>query len=177
MSSPLTGGTSARSTASLRHLRCMRRPAAAADFTATPSGATTTACFRPARSFRSGPSGLPGENFHGVNLVAPMGSLGAVSLGVSQNRIRGNVNGNVLIPLPEERTSPCQGTPATRAAVQRILDGYPDVPPNRPDIAARAHNTNSLQRINTDSSRVQLDRDGGRGRKSRRPACLDRAER
>ncbi|MDE0628412.1 MAG: hypothetical protein OXH99_18605 [Bryobacterales bacterium] len=102
------------------------------------------------------------ENFHGVNLVAPMGSLGAVSLGVSQNRIRGNVNGNVLIPLPEERT-PLATDPATRAAVQRILDGYPDVPPNRPDIAARAHNTNSLQRINTDSSRVQLDRDGVAG--------------
>ena len=102
------------------------------------------------------------ENFHGVNLVAPMGSLGAVSLGVSQNRIRGNVNGNVLIPLPEERT-PLARDPATRAAVQRILDGYPDVPPNRPDIAARAHNTNSLQRINTDSSRVQLDRDGVAG--------------
>ena len=102
------------------------------------------------------------ENFHGVNLVAPMGTLGAVSLGVSQNRIRGNVNGNVLIPLPEERT-PLATDPATRAAVQRILDGYPDVPPNRPDIAARAHNTNSLQRINTDSSRVQLDRDGVAG--------------
>ena len=102
------------------------------------------------------------ENFHGVNLVAPMGSLGAFSLGVSQNRIRGNVNGNVLIPLREERT-PLATDPATRAAVQRILDGYPDVPPNRPDIAARAHNTNSLQRINTDSSRVPLDRDGVAG--------------
>ena len=104
------------------------------------------------------------ENLYGLNLAAPLGPLGAVTLGVSQNRIRGNVNGNVLIPLPEERT-PLATDPATRAAVQRILDGYPEGPPNRPDIAARAHNTNSLQKINTDSARIQLDRDsvaGGR---------------
>ena len=45
------------------------------------------------------------ENLYGLNLAAPLGPLGAVTLGVSQNRIRGNVNGNVLIPLPEERTA------------------------------------------------------------------------
>ncbi len=99
------------------------------------------------------------ENFAGVNLVSPIGPFGAVTVGVSQNRIRGNVNGNVLIPLPEERT-PLTTDPTTRAAVQRILDGYPQGPPNRPDIAARAHNTNSLQRIDTDLARLQLDRDG-----------------
>ena len=104
------------------------------------------------------------ENFYGVNLAAPLGPLGAITLGISQNKIRGNVNGNVLIPLPEERT-PLARDPATRAAVQELLDGYPNVPPNRPDIAARAHNTNSLQRINTDSSRVQLDRDAVAGGK------------
>ncbi len=110
------------------------------------------------------------ENFYGVNLAAPLGPLGAVTLGVSQNKIRGNVNGNVLVPLPEERT-PLATDPATRAAVQRILDGYPDVPPNRTDIAARALNTNSLQRINTDSARIQLDRDGiARGKLSLRYA-------
>ncbi len=99
------------------------------------------------------------ENFYGVGLAAPLGPIGAMNLGVSQNRIQGNVNGNVLIPLPEERT-PLATDPATRAAVQRILDGYPQGPPNRPDIAARAHNTNSLQRISTDTARLQIDRDG-----------------
>ena len=96
------------------------------------------------------------ENFYGVNLAAPLGGRAALTLGASQNRIRGNVNGNVLIPLAEERT-PLATDPATRLAVQQIIDGYPEASPNRPDIAARAHNTNSLQRINTDSSRAQLD--------------------
>ena len=113
-----------------------------------------------ARSFFQVGSVRPArENLYGVNLAAPLGALGAITLGVSQNKIRGNVNGNVLIPLPEERT-PLAKDPATRLEVQRILDAFPAVPPNRPDIAARAHNTNSLQRINTDSSRVQLDRAG-----------------
>ncbi|MDE0625675.1 MAG: TonB-dependent receptor [Bryobacterales bacterium] len=104
------------------------------------------------------------ENLYSVNLAAPLGPFGAITLGVSQNKIRGNVNGNVLIPLPEER-APLAKDPATRAAVQELLDAYPNVPPNRPDIADRAHNTNSLQRISTDSSRVQLDRDGVAGGK------------
>ena len=102
------------------------------------------------------------ENFYGVNLASPAGPLGAVTLGVSQNKIRGNVNGNVLVPLPEERTALARD-PATRSVAQRILDAYPDVPPNRPDIAARALNTNSLQSINTDSARIQLDRPGPAG--------------
>ena len=113
-----------------------------------------------ARSFfQVGPVKPARENFYGMNLAAPLGRLGSLTLGASQNKIRGNVNGNILIPLPEERT-PLATDPATRATVQSILDGYPDVPPNRPDIAARAHNTNSLQLINTDAARVQLDRDG-----------------
>ena len=97
------------------------------------------------------------ENFYGVNLAAPAGQLGALTLGISQNKIRGNVNGNVLVPLPEERT-PLTRDPATREVVQSLLSAYPDTSPNRTDIAARALNTNSVQRINTDSARVQLDR-------------------
>ena len=104
------------------------------------------------------------ENFYGLNLAAPLGPLGAVNLGASQNKIRGNVNGNVLVPLPEERT-PLASDPATHEAIERILSAYPDAPPNRPDIAARALNTNSLQSINTDSARAQLDRPGPAGGK------------
>lgn len=104
------------------------------------------------------------ENFYGVNLAAPAGKLGALTLGVSQNKIRGNVNGNVLVPLPEERT-PLARDPATREVVQSLLSAYPDTPPNRTDIAARALNTNSVQRINTDSARIQFDRSGPLGGK------------
>ena len=118
-----------------------------------------------ARSFFQVGSVQPArENLYGVNVTAPLGALGALTLSASQNKIRGNVNGNVLIPLPEERT-PLAKDPATRAEVQRILDAFPAVPPNRPDIAARAHNTNSLQRINTDSARIGLDRDSVAGGK------------
>ena len=113
-----------------------------------------------ARSFfQVGPVKPARENFYGLNLTAPAGPIGALTIGVSQNKIRGNVNGNVLVPLPEERTS-LASDPATRAAVDRILGAYPLEPPNRPDIAERALNTNSLQSINTDSARIQLDRAG-----------------
>ncbi len=116
-----------------------------------------------ARSFFQVGSVRPArENFYGLNLAAPLGPLGAVTLGASQNKIRGNVNGNVLVPLPEER-APLVRDPATRAVVQRILGAYPAEPPNRPDIAARALNTNSLQSINTDSARIQIDRPGPAG--------------
>ena len=74
-----------------------------------------------ARSFfQVGPVQPARENFYGVNLGAPLGRLGSVTLGVSQNKIRGNVNGNVLIPLPEERT-PLTIDPAARATVQSLL--------------------------------------------------------
>ncbi len=97
------------------------------------------------------------ENFAGLNLAAPGGPLGSLTLGATQNKIRGNVNGNVLVPLPSERT-PLTTDPLVMPVVQSILDAYPAEPPNRPDIAARALNANSVQRINTDSARVQLDR-------------------
>ena len=97
------------------------------------------------------------ENFYGLNLASPAGPAGSITLGASQNKIRGNVNGNVLVPLPEERV-PLAADPARREAAARILQAYPDLPPNRPDIAERALNTNSLQSVNTDSARIQLDR-------------------
>ncbi len=73
----------------------------------------------------------------------------------SQEKSRGNVNGNVLILLPGERTA-LATDPATRALVQKALDGFPKDIPNRPDIAARSLNTNSPQLIDTDSATGQL---------------------
>ena len=73
----------------------------------------------------------------------------------SQEKNRGNVNGNVLIPLPSERT-PLATDPATRALVQKSIDAFPNVLPNRRDIAERALNTNAPQTINTDSATGQL---------------------
>ena len=134
-------------------------PGRAAGFHGDSSWRHNNSVFSARSFFQAGPVKPARENFYGLNLTAPAGPLGGVTLSASQNKIRGNVNGNVLVPLPEERT-PLARDPATRAAVDRILGAYPKEAPNRPDIADRALNTNSLQSINTDSARVQLDRAG-----------------
>lgn len=70
--------------------------------------------------------------------------------------IRGQVNGNVLVPRAEERTA-LAADPALRAVVQRFLDAYPKEPPNRTDINPRALNTNSPQRIDHRMGGARLD--------------------
>ena len=96
------------------------------------------------------------ENMYGVSLMLPVWEDSFLTLEGSQNKIRGNVNGNVLIPLPEER-KPLTDDPELAAIIQNLLSAYPAGPPNRQDIAERAHNTNSLQWINTDVASAQLD--------------------
>jgi len=65
-----------------------------------------------------------------------------------------------MVPLPEERT-PLTDDPELRPIVERFLSVYPAEFPNRTDIAARALNTNSPQRIDTDLANGQLDQDFG----------------
>ncbi len=89
------------------------------------------------------------ENNYGGNLGLPLWKRAFLSLDGLQDKIRGNVNGNVLVPLPEERT-PLTDDPKLRPIVERILSAYPEQFPNRTDISARALNTNSPQRIDTD---------------------------
>jgi len=74
----------------------------------------------------------------------------------SQRDVRGMVNGNALVPLASERT-PLATDPAVRAIVQRFLDAYPNELPNRPEIDARALNTNAPQRIDSIAGTVRLD--------------------
>ena len=99
-------------------------------------------------------------NDYGASLLLPLVRNSALSVDLSQQRKRGNVNGNVLIPLPHERT-PLATEPALRATVSRILDSFPDEPPNRPDINPRAHNTNAPQSINNDTAGGRLDLPAG----------------
>jgi hypothetical protein len=80
---------------------------------------------------------------------------GFLTFTLSQDQNRGAVNGNVLIPLPSER-EPLATDPAVRAVVIRLIGAYPNVSPNRTDIAARALNTNSLQSTNTHVASGQL---------------------
>ncbi len=109
-----------------------------------------------ARSFfQVGPVKPARDNQYGATLGMQLWDGGYFTFSGSQDKNRGYVNGNVLIPLPEERT-PLARDPATRAIVQTFLDVYPNVPPNRTDQAARALNTNSLQSVNTNLANGQL---------------------
>ena len=96
------------------------------------------------------------QNDYGAQVSVPLWSAAALTLDVSQQRNRGNVNGNVLIPLPEER-SPLVTDPDLRAIVSRIFGAFPDVPPNRADINPRAHNTNAPQEIDNDVLGGRID--------------------
>lgn len=78
----------------------------------------------------------------------------------NQLRSRGNVNGNVLVPAPDERT-PLATDPDRRAYVQRLLNAYPDELPNRTDINPRALNTNDIQSIDNDRGSIRLRQAAG----------------
>ena len=106
------------------------------------------------------------ENRYGFRLTGPAWSRSRFTINASQQRIRGQVNGNVLVPLPEERTplliDPATGERTddeTRRLVQHLLDAYPAELPNRTDIAPRALNTNAPQRVDTNSANIRLDQD------------------
>ncbi len=106
------------------------------------------------------------ENRYGFRLAGPVWSGARISLNASQQKIRGQVNGNVLVPLPEERTplliDPASGErtdAATREIVEQLLQAYPAELPNRTDIDPRALNTNAPQRVDTDSASMRLDQD------------------
>lgn len=96
------------------------------------------------------------ENNYGGRVQLPVWKGGSLSLSGRQIKIRGQVNGNVLIPLAEERT-PLTTDPQLLPIVNRFLTSYPDVAPNRPDIAARALNTNAVQGIDTDNAEAQIN--------------------
>src|SRR5437867_11903090 len=118
-----------------------------------------------ARSFFQVGSVKPAhENNYGF--VAGVGVWRGAHLTVdgSGQNLRGSVNGNVLVPLASERV-PLTTDPAAYRLIQRWIDAYPKLAPNRIDVDPRMLNTNSPQSINTDASTIHLDQDlGGRDR-------------
>ena len=100
------------------------------------------------------------ENNYGFTAGMGLWRGAYLSLDGSQQKLRGSVNGNVLVPLPSERT-PLTTDPAVYRLVQSWINAYPKTLPNRTDIDPRALNTNSPQSINTDASNVRLDQDLG----------------
>ncbi len=105
--------------------------------------------------FQAGPVKPSRENSYGTTFGVQPWKGAFFSFSGSQEKNRGNVNGNILIPLPAERV-PLATDPAVRAAIQIAMSGYPNANPNRPDIAARSLNTNAPQSIDTDSVTGQL---------------------
>jgi hypothetical protein len=95
-------------------------------------------------------------NDYGFSFGAPLWRGANIFLDGSQQKLRGSVNGNVLVPRPDERT-PLTTDPATRAIVARFLAAYPKELPNRTDVNERALNTNSPQVIDNNNLGARLD--------------------
>jgi hypothetical protein len=100
------------------------------------------------------------ENDYGFTLGLPVGSKTRVFLDAGQSKLRGSVNGNVLVPKADER-EPLTTDPQRRALVARWLAAYPRALPNRTDVNPRALNTNSPQSIDNANALLRLDRDAG----------------
>ena len=96
------------------------------------------------------------ENDYGFVLGIPLWKGSRLMLEGSQLKSRGSVNGNVLVPKPDERT-PLATDPVTSSIVARFLNAYPLELPNRTDINPRALNTNSPQSIDTNRDVIRLD--------------------
>ncbi|HNY39075.1 MAG TPA: TonB-dependent receptor [Bryobacteraceae bacterium] len=97
------------------------------------------------------------RNLASGRLTGPLpGISGFWTATYNQRDIRGMVNGNVLVPLANERT-PLATDPAARAIIQGYLDAFPDELPNRPDFDIRALNTNAAQRIDSLAGTGRID--------------------
>jgi hypothetical protein len=114
-----------------------------------------------ARTFFQVGDVLPSRrNQYGGRVTGTPGKNWWLTAAAAQRKIRGMVNGNVLVPLESERT-PLATDPRLRAMVARWLAAYPAQLPNRLDFDPRALNTNSPQRIDDTDASLRLERDLG----------------
>lgn len=110
-----------------------------------------------ARSFFQVGSVKPArENDYGFNISSGLWKSAKLFVDAGQTKSRGNVNGNVLVPKPDERT-PLADDPAARVIIARFLAAYPKELPNRTEINERALNTNAPQTINNHQANFRLD--------------------
>ena len=82
------------------------------------------------------------QNHYGFLIGGPAGTRNAFTFEGGQRKIRGNVNGNVLVPAAGER-EPLTPDIEKQAVIRHFLSAYPNELPNRPDFDPRALNTNS----------------------------------
>jgi hypothetical protein len=100
------------------------------------------------------------ENNYGGDFSASLWKNSVLAISGAQQKVRGMVNGNVLVPLASERTV-LATDPKLAAYVSQILAAFPKELPNRTDINRRMLNTNAPQQINSDSASARLDQDFG----------------
>lgn len=117
--------------------------------------------FRARSFFQAGPVQPAHENHYGFDVETLLWPGGALALNGDQQKVRGSVNGNVLIPKLDERT-PLTTDPAAAVIITRFMAAFPDVAPNRTDINPRALNTNAPETINTDAASGRLDQQLGK---------------
>ena len=96
------------------------------------------------------------QNAYGGRATGSLGKAGYLTVNAGQRKLRGMVNGNVLVPLLSERTS-TSPDPAIRAVVNRYFQAYPAIAPNRTDFDIRALNTNAPQRIDETDLNFRYD--------------------
>ncbi|MFN7928008.1 MAG: hypothetical protein U0Y68_08680 [Blastocatellia bacterium] len=106
--------------------------------------------------FQVGPVKPARENDYGFNFASGLWKNAKLFVDAGQTKIRGSVNGNVLVPRPDERT-PLTTDPVARAIIARFLAAYPAELPNRTEINARALNTNSPQSITNHQANFRVD--------------------
>jgi hypothetical protein len=117
-----------------------------------------------ARSFFQVGSVLPArENHAGLRLLTPLNKSTFLSVEASDEFRSGYVNGNILVPLASERSC-LSPDPAICAVINRFLAAWPNQVPNRPDIEARALNTNAPQRLDTTTASPRLEHIHGKHR-------------
>lgn len=131
-------------------------PAKAASFHGSLFETHGNSVFNARSFFTVGPLRPAHENQYGATLTAKLWKGAGISLDAGQNKLRGNVNGNIVVPKTDERT-PRATDPATRAIIQRFLNAYPAEPPNRTDINERALNTNAPQNVNDNNASARMD--------------------
>lgn len=109
------------------------------------------------------------ENAWGARVSIPLWTGSFLGLEGSHETRSGFVNGNVLVPLANERTC-LSPDPQICAVVNRYFAAWPNVAPNRPDIEQRTLNTNAPQSILTQTASPRWEQVWGRHRVTARHA-------
>ena len=111
-----------------------------------------------ARSFFTAGKLQPSRrNEYGFTVGGPViGQKVSFDFAWSQVRDSGNVNGNVLAPLANERT-PRSSDPAVNAVIGGLLKAYPEQLPNLPSVSIRQLNANAVRDIRSTAFSSRLD--------------------